>query len=929
MVGLRGSIGDVVGRERELSAVARCLDSAQTGFCALLVLGEAGIGKTTVWREAVGQAGRRGMLVLSCRPVLAETKLAFASLSDLLAMIAPELLAELPEPQRHALAVALLRESPRGVPAHSRAVGAGLVSVLRSLSERVPVLVAIDDAQWLDRASSSVLAFAIRRLEGCRVAVVAAERLGDGGHDDGLLLGSAGAQVIRLGPLSLSGLYHVIRQQLGLVFPRPALQRIEQASGGNPLFALELAEALNAAGGRFRPGEPLPVPSALADLMRDRNERLPEASRDALLVVASSPAPTTALLESIGRGDALGQAVLQGVVEVAEGTVRFRHPLLAETLVASASIQRRRAVHHRLAQVVGQPEERARHLALAAEATDEDTAASLEDAAEAAERRGAPEAAAELLDLARRLTPREDQDAVDRRAIALARVLHRAGDTSEARRHLDEVAAGPGADVRRAEAVELLAELQWVLGSDKEAAALCERALSLAGNHRATRARALTTLARVSMDPVTKLDLARRAVSLIEESDDPDPALLSEALLSLAEATFHLDRGLPVEIVERGLELEEVAPPGNVGDRMSAALGTWLKYSGDFVGARHWLERTHRAALNEGDEGSLPFALSHLPQLELWMGNWDLAEQRALEHLELAERAGQATERLTAIYSLTTVLAHRGAEADARAWLEVALPEAERVDHWNVYQLMSVLGFLELSLGRVPEAVRALGRAFDIYRSSGYGDLSWVYENYAEALVLDGSLAAAEEVIDLYQARAHERDQPMSLGPASRCRAELNAARGDLASALAVAEEAEEHGRRATMPFGLARTQLVRGQLLRRTGERRAARDALQEALRTFDELGAPLWAAKASAELARVPIKRKADSSLTVAESRIAELVARGSSNKEVAQALFVSEKTVEAALTRVFRKLDVRSRTELAARLGGGEPTEAEAKT
>jgi len=907
----------IVGRDRELAAVARCLDAAQSDFAAVVLEGEAGIGKTTVWLEAVRMAEQRGMRVLACRTAQAEAKLAFASLTDLLVTVEPEIFDELPEPQRHALAVAMLRESPRERSSQSRAVSAGVVSVLRALAERSPVLVAIDDVQWVDRTSAAVLAFAIRRLRGCRVAALVAERVSASQRADVLELATAGAEIAELEPLSLSSLFHVLRQELQVVLPRPTLQRIEQASGGNPFFALQLAEALRASGGRLRPGEPLPVPTALADLVQDRLRRLPEGTRDALIFVASSSSPSIALMERAGLGLELEPALTEGVVAVRDGSLRFSHPLLADAVVARASPARRRLVHCRLAELVEHPEEQARHLALGAESYDEAIALHVELAAEQVGRRGSPEAAAELLELSSRLTPPDDQVTVDRRTLLRGRVLHRAGDTSEARNLLEALAAKAASNALRAQALERLAHIAWVSGSAEEAAELCLRALDLVGDDVPTRARVVTTLARVSLDAQKKLERARAAVELIEGRDDADPALLSEALLSLAEATFQLDQGLPEAVIERALELERLAPPLDVGDRISAALGVWLKHDGDFEGARRWLDQTLQAAIDEGDEGSLPFALSHLPQLELWIGDWEAAERRALEHLELAERTDQAAERRTAVYSLTSVLAHRGAVDDVRSWIADTLPEAERVDDWSVYQLMGVLGFVELSLGNVPEAVRALARASEIYGRLGYGDLSWVYENLAEALVLHDALGRAEELVDWYEARARERGKPMSLGSALRCRALLLAAQGKLAAAAEAADEAVENGRRTLMPFGLARTLVVRGQILRRRGERKAARDALDEAVTIFGRLGAPLWEGKARAELARVPIKRKAGAVLTAAETRIAEMVARGSSNKDVALALFLSEKTVEANLTRVYRKLGVQSRTALAARL------------
>jgi DNA-binding CsgD family transcriptional regulator len=383
-----------------------------------------------------------------------------------------------------------------------------------------------------------------------------------------------------------------------------------------------------------------------------------------------------------------------------------------------------------------------------------------------------------------------------------------------------------------------------------------------------------------------------------------------------------------MDVVERGLELERIAAPPNVGDRMSGALGVWLKLDGDLDDARHWLELTRQAALDEGDEGSLPYVLGHLSQLELWAGSWDRAEAFAIEHLELAERTGQSLERLTAIHGLAFVDAHRGRVDQARAQIEQVIPEAEKGEPWNVYQLLSALGFAELSAGRFPEAVTALSRSWQIYEESGAGDTPPVFENYAEALVAMGDLETAERVTDIYESRARSARKANALAPALRSRALIEAARQQLDDALDTLEEALSSHERVDLPFSRARTLVVLGQVQRRRGARRAAREALEEALSVFDGLGAPLWAERARTELGRIPIRRStATDGLTPTEERVAELVAEGRTNREVAQALFVSEKTVEANLTRIYRKLGVRSRVELAARLSpaarGEEPT------
>ena len=926
-------MGTVVGRELELATVERVLDCGLREYSAVLLSGEAGIGKTTVWHEAVRLGEEAGFRVVRCRPGQAEAKLGFAALSDLLSPVDDETFSALPQPQRDALDAALLRAAPRAAGSASRAVAAGLLSVLRGLADQSPVLVAVDDLQWLDRPSEAALAFALRRLERTMpIALVTAVRIDGKTPTDALgfadLPASQRERVV-LRPLSLSALYHVINAKLGIVVPRPTLQRIASVSGGNPLLAIELARALAESGARPAPGEPLPVPDETVDLLASRIAKLPQRSREVLLASALLSDPTLDSLErALGAtaGDALEQVRQADLVEVRRDRVRFAHPLVGAVLASSVRPATRREMHRRLAEISPSAEERARHLALGCEGPDEAVAASLEEAAGIAERRGAPQDASELLELAWRLTPDDDATASARRQFELARSLARAGDHGRVTALLDTLLGTGTTGPLRARALELRAQTHWVAGTTEEAEACCAEALEHVGDDEELRARVLVTRARVTLD----VDLMRRrsveAVELLESFDESDPALLSEALVGVAGAEYYLGNGIPADVVERGLELERLAPPLNVGDRMSAALGTWLKYEGDFDGARRWLEATRQSALDEGDEGSLPYALSHLPQLELWAGHWERAEALALEHLGLAETTGQTLERLTAIYSLTLVQAHMGRVEEARERARQALTEAERADPWSVYQLLSVLGFLDLSLGSAEDAVQSLARAYEIYEATGSGDTPGVFENYPEALLAVGDLETAKEVVDVFERRARKAGKAITLAPALRSRALVLAADQKLDEARSALEEALVQHERVKMPFSHARTRLVHGQVLRRLGERRAARDALERARSTFEELGAPLWAERAREELARVPIKRASGSALTAAESRVADLVVEGKTNQEVAQALFVSEKTVEANLTRIYRKLGVRSRSELAARMR--EPGEAPAK-
>ena len=915
----------MIGRDLERAAVERLLDASSARLAALVLEGEAGIGKTTVWRDAVRLADERGYLTLTCHPAQAETALAFASLADLLQPIDDRAIAALPAPQRHAVEVALLRAGPSGVAAQGRAVAAGVVSLLRELARSQPVLLGIDDVQWLDPQSSAALSFALRRLGDERLAVVLSQR-SDGRIGPGLL----GLERelpdrldrVRLGPLNLGALYHLLRSQLGVVYTRPVLRRIERASGGNPLYALELARAYEALDRRPGPGEPLPM-GRLVDLIAARIAALPAAARESLLAVASMADATDGVLSAL-LGDprlvALGRAERAALIDRAEGHIRFAHPLYASAVVSAASRDERLAMHRRLADVVDDPEERARHLALGSDDPDEEVATALESAAARAAQRGAPDAGGELLELAIRTTLPSDALGAARRRVELVELTLRAGETDEAKRLvamvLDSVSEGP----LRARALEQRARINFTAGTAGEALAASDEALREPDLDIELRARihATRSIVGIEQDPDAAEGDALIALELIEQLEAPDPVVNVEAIRARIGAELRQGRPLPVDLVEKGLELERIAPNPVVADRLSAAIGAMYKYAGDFAKARHWLELTHRAAIEEGDEGSMPYAVSHLPQLELWSGNWPAAEQWAREHLELAERTGQASQRRQAIYNLAQVLAHLGRVDEATREAEAALADATAAgDDWDIWILSAVLGFAALSVGDREAAVTHLGRSMAIGARMQDSEPRRQIGDYAEALVATGKLAEGARMAEEYVSRATVAGNSMLLPNALRARAIVAAAEQRIDDAVNAGEEALVEHRRVDVPFDRARTLLAAGQIRRRVGQRRAARDALEEARDVFRRLGAPLWERRATDELRRIPIRRRAGDALTEAEARVAAMAAEGRSNREIAQALFVSVKTVEANLSRVYAKLGVRSRAALATRM------------
>jgi DNA-binding CsgD family transcriptional regulator len=905
----------VVGREAELLVVDGFLGAIRDGFAALVLEGEAGIGKTTVWQEAVRRAEEQGCRTLVCRPAEAEAKLSFAALTDLLEPVPEAAFESLPEPQRYALEAALLRAPESGAPPELRAAAAGLRSILIELAKDSPVLVAIDDAQWLDRASEDAIVFALRRLGGEPVGLVITRRA-----DTSARIALPETDRFGLDRLSLAAVQEILKNRLGRSLPRPLLVRLYETSGGNPFFALEIARELIRSD--VGPTDPLPVPPDLRRLVQQRLGRLSDSARQALLAAAALGEPTPALVAAALGEDldaALAEAEEAEVVELAHGRIRFAHPLYAAVLYAAAPAAQRALLHRRLSEVVTGSEERAHHLALATTEPDEGVAEALEAAAAEAAVRGSPPAAVELADLASRLTPPDLPESRARRELVSAEYAFRAGDTEHAQRQTRAVLDSPEAGALRPRALELLARMLHVAGTSVEAVALCEEALAqVSAEDVALTARIHATLALVSWhDFSLAQEHARTAMTLLDSLDEPNPTVLSQALLAYTNAEFYAGRALPMEMVERALELETIAAAPDVADRMSAALGVFLKYQGDFEGARFWLESTRRAALDEGDEGSLPYAVGHLPQLELWTGNWADAERYAREHAELAEAMSQPDQRRQALFNLALVHAHQGRIDEARAEADELLGEAESTeDLWGASNALAALGFVELSLGDPTAAASFLERGLAIRERFGAGEPVRSEADYAETLVELGRVGEAESVAAKFDEGARATNRVPLLAIAARSRAQVAGARGDLDLAAAALAEALELHERATAPFDLARTLLSLGRLQRRRKQRKVARESFGRALETFEELGAPLWVEKARAELERTHL-REAPSELTPSEEQMARLAASGLKNREIAERLFVSPKTVEANLARAYRKLGVRSRAELGAAL------------
>ncbi|HET6865437.1 MAG TPA: AAA family ATPase, partial [Solirubrobacteraceae bacterium] len=458
-----GTAGTLFGRRRELETALRLLDD--TGIRAIELVGEAGIGKTAILDEVADRARGRGWRVLTAAPSASEVQLTFAALGDLIGSLDDRTLAELAPPQRRALEVALLRAD--GPALDARAVGLAVLATIRGLADEQPLLIAIDDLRSLDAPSAHALEFALRRIDPAPVAVLASRR--DEDHDTRTLdleraLGPARVTRLRVGPLTLGAIHELLLARLGSELPRSGLVALAEAAGGNPFLTVELARELERRGVTPAPGVPLPIPARVKNVVAARLERVPSEVRELLLAAAELARPTTELLGRI-RPDAdslLQDAADAGIVELrADGAVRFAHPLLARVPYDGLEPSERRALHARLAAVVDDAEERARHRALAATEQSAAVAGELETAAASAGARGAAQNAAELCRLAARLTPSEQRDERSARLLAAAEWHHRGADVDRAAALAETLVATPGAGAEvRARALSLLAAVR-------------------------------------------------------------------------------------------------------------------------------------------------------------------------------------------------------------------------------------------------------------------------------------------------------------------------------------------------------------------------------------------------------------------------------------------------------------------------------------
>ena len=903
-------------RPTENRTIASFLTSAASEPSALLIEGEPGIGKTTLWLETVELARGRGFRVLSARAAAAESVLAYTALADLLDGVPASAWADLPEPQRFAVDQVLMRTDD-DTATDQRAVAAAFLSVVDYLADHGPLLLAIDDMQWIDPSSMHVVAFAARRLTG-PAGILGSVRAdgGDGGGAGWLQLPRPDAvNRIRLHPLGIHDLHAAISARLRRPFSRPTMGRIHEVSGGNPFYAIELARAI----AERAPGVETSLPRTLSDVVRTRLSDLDPDVHDALLAASCMASPTVELVSSATGNDddrlveLLEHAESKGVIAIDGNRIHFSHPLLARGVYTEAAPGRRRTMHRRLADIVDEPELRARHLALAATSGDEVTLRALDAAAESARIRGAPAAAAELMDLAIGL----GGDTAERR---LRSALHHfdAGDPERSRAMLEETIERLAPGDLKAETLNRLAVVRLYSDGFVEAVTLLQRALDELRGDSPLRVQILITLAYALLQsnrPRPSVRMAEEAVARAERLDQPH--LLGLALGMRVILRFLSGEGFDEVNLRRAVELEDPDIFTPLVFRPSVQRALLLEWAGRLEEAHEELEAVRRRCAETGEEGELVFIAQHVVLSSIWRGDFVGAALVAEDTMERARQLGGDTPLFVA-HSLRTKLAtYAGRETEARDAAQKALEIGRRTGAYRLTdRVIAALGFLEVSLARYDAAIATLQplvAKFDPASTPTELPGAAFLADAIEALVQLGRGDEAEPLVDALERNGARHDRAWMLAVGARGRSMLLAARGDIDSASATAARAVVEHDRLAMPFERARTLLLLGQLQRRQRRKDAASASLKEALDVFDRLHIPLWADRARAELARAVVGPHQSAQLTPSEQRVAELAASGMKNRDVATALFISPKTVEANLARIYRKLGIKSRAEL----------------
>jgi tetratricopeptide (TPR) repeat protein len=790
--------------------------------------------------------------------------------------------AGMPTPQRLAMDWVLLRGSADDIVTDSRSVAAGFLSLIERLEKTAPVLLAIDDLQWLDSSSRQVIAFAAQRFSG-RVGMLATVRSSsDGGGDTSWLQLPRLAETHRIpvGPLSLGGLRAVLSERLGRSLSRLTMVRIYEVSRGNPFYAIELARDHHETGSGVR------LPGSLAELVRTRVGTLPADVQNVLLAASCISAPSVELLAGATGHDAervvalLTDAENKGIVRIDGHRLNFTHPLLARGIYSEATAAQRRKIHRRLADLVEEPELQARHRAMAVAWGDRHTLECLDRAADIARMRGAP-AAAELIDLAISLGGLTAE-----RRIRLADNHFDAGDWPRARILLEQTIGELKPGRLRAEALSVLGPVRIFGDSFLEGVAALERSLDEAPDDLDLRVPALITLS-LTLFNTGRLDPAwcRVQDAVTEAARLGEPLLLSQALSLRVLLGFLRGEGIDDASLQSALEMEERYTDTAIRSgfqkivRPRSHHALLLGWTGRLERAHEAMVSLRQSCVETGLEHELIYVVYYSIQVEIWRGNFTEAALLAEQGMEGALQLGSDVAIGGALTFRAALAAYAGNEQQVRRDVRAALAAlqgcgAHMLEGWP----LAIIGFLELSLGNHEAALTTLEPLLANLRMAPERTEIYLAEfvpDAVEALVHLGRLDEAEPLVEALEHNGRRLDRAWMLAVGARCRGVLAAAHGDLDAARRAAEAAMAEHERLPMPFERARTELLLGRLQRRLGYRDAATKTLRDALETFEHLNIHLWADRARAELARADMgSGGCAGELTPSEQQVADLV-------------------------------------------------------
>lgn len=910
------------GRTRERQLLAdRVRAVADGGSFALLLEGPAGIGKSALLEETIAAVGET--TVLRAWGHQAEGGIPYGGLSELLAPVL-HLRDRLPESQQAALGGALALEP--APPRDRFAVAVAALALLAVVAEERPLLVVVDDVHWLDEASRDAMLFLAQRLGAEGIGVLLAARDSDGGP-----VAAGTVERLRLQPLDRGDALAVLHDDGGdgAALSPDVTEALLSASGGNPLALRELPRALSA---EQRAGRsPLTGPPSARGEVQAAFERqlgaLPAPARSALcLLAAGAGCPPAEVVAALGGAAALAPALETGLLVERGGAVEFRHPLLAAAAYHGAPSGERRAAHAALAKVVTDPSHRAWQLSGAAIGRDGAAAAALRVAGEEARGRGAHAEAGRAFVRAAELTP--DDAARTELELEAARDHAVAGNGELALELATRVAREAADGAVRTGAEHLRAHILMRGGDPVEAIGVLKRlaAQAAAADDRATSAMFLLEASFAHMFRGEMAELSEIAGEARQQARGVSGELEMLAGIAEGEALIALGRAREGDALLAVAEPLMLAadPLSEISEliAMAAMASLWTER---FARVERILERMVGTTREMGAAGRLPFPLGVRSQLHWRRGRWAAAYADAEESVRLARETGQAGTLALVLATLCRAEAGIGRIEAARAHGEEGVALAETAaGAATVLHSLAAAGFAELTAGRAEAAVPLLERADEIDRGLPLWEpsLTLYAPDLVEALVRVGRRDDAEQALARLEQGAAMTGGCWSAAVAARGRL-LLAGEADLDR---IGAEALAWHARVDMPFERARTELVLGERLRRARRRAAARERLEQALATFERLGAEPWAERARTELratggravAREPVREAAAvEELTPHELQVALLVAEGRTNREVGAALFLSTKTIEHHLSAIYRKLGLRSRAQLAALL------------